>query len=63
MGRKRVERFENDLKVIDINAKGMGVAKTAEGAVCFIKKVVPGDIVDVRIYKKRRGYFEAEPLA
>jgi len=61
MGRKRVERFENDLKVIDINAKGMGVAKTAEGAVCFIKKVVPGDIVDVRIYKKRRGYFEAEP--
>jgi len=61
MGRKRVERFENDLKVIDINAKGMGVAKTAEGAVCFIKKVVPGDIVDVRINKKRRGYFEAEP--
>ena len=61
MGRKRVERFENELEVIDINAKGMGVAKTEEGAVCFIKKVVPGDVVDVRIYKKRRGYFEAEP--
>ena len=29
MGRKRVERFENELEVIDINAKGMGVAKTA----------------------------------
>jgi len=49
MGRKRVERFENELEVIDINAKGMGVAKTEEGAVCFIKKVVPGDVVDARI--------------
>ena len=46
---------------MDINAKGMGVAKSKEGAVYFIKNTVPGDVVDVRVYKKRRGYFEAEP--
>ena len=61
MARKFAEVFEKGLKVIDINEKGMGVAKDHKGAVCFIKKVIPGDVVDIRIYKKRRGYFEAEP--
>ena len=55
MSRKRIDRQEKGLEIIDINAKGMGVAKTVEGAVYFIKNVVPGDIVDVRVYKKRRG--------
>ena len=62
MPRKRINKTENALKVIDINTKGMGVAKSKEGAVYFIKNVVPGDIVDVRVYKKRKGVFEAEPL-
>ena len=58
MSRKKIDRTETGLKVHDINAKGMGVAKNEEGAVFFIKNVVPGDVVDVRVYKKRRGYFE-----
>ena len=62
MSRKRVNKIEQGLKVIDINAKGMGVARSEDGAVYFIKNVVPGDVVNVRAYKKRRGYFEAEPL-
>ena len=62
MSRKKIDRTETGLKIHDINAKGMGVAKNEEGAVFFIKNVVPGDVVDVRVYKKRRGYFEAEPL-
>ena len=62
MSRKRIDRQERALEVIDINTKGMGVAKNKEGAVYFIKNVVPGDIVDIRAYKKRRGYFEAEPI-
>ena len=63
MSRKRIDRQERALEVIDINTKGMGVAKNKEGAVYFIKNVVPGDIVDIRAYKKRRGYFEAEPIS
>ena len=62
MSRKRINRTEKALNVIDINSNGMGVAKSEKGAVYFIKNVVPGDIVDVRVYKKRRGFFEAEPL-
>ena len=61
MSSKRIDRTESGLEIIDINAKGMGVAKTLDGAVYFVKNVVPGDVVDVRVYKKRRGYFEAEP--
>ncbi len=57
MSRKKIDRTETGLKVHDINAKGMGVAKNEEGAVFFIKNVVPGDVVDVRVYKKRRGIF------
>ena len=62
MSRKRINKTELGLKVIDINAKGMGVAKSEDGAVYFIKNVVPGDIVDIRAYKKHKGYFEAEPI-
>ena len=62
MGRKRLELFENDLEVFDINKLGMGVSKTNEGVICFIKNAVPGDIINVKIFKKRKGYFEAEPI-
>jgi len=58
---KNIKRLVSGLEVIDINAKGMGVAKDASGAVYFIKNTIPGDLVDVQVYKKRRGYFEAEP--
>ena len=62
MGRKRLELFENELEVFDINKLGMGVSKTSEGVICFIKNAVPGDIVNVKIFKKRKGYFIAEAI-
>ena len=52
MGRKRLELFENELEVFDINKFGMGVSKTNEGIICFIKNTVPGDIVNVKILRK-----------
>ena len=37
-----------------------GVAKNKEGAVYFIKDVIPGDVVDVQVYKKgRKKFWEA----
>ena len=33
MGRKRLELFENELEVFDINKLGMGVSKTSEGVI------------------------------
>ena len=62
MSKNKINRIEKGLEVVDINTQGMGVAKSAEGIVYFISKVVPGDVVDVTVYKKKRGYFEAQPL-
>ncbi|MBT7676306.1 MAG: 23S rRNA (uracil-5-)-methyltransferase RumA, partial [Flavobacteriaceae bacterium] len=54
MSRKKIDRVEAGLHVVDINAKGMGVAKNDEGVVYFIKDVIPGDLVNVQVYKKGR---------
>ena len=62
MLKKPFKSYTKSLSVIDINKKGMGVAKSPEGIVYFIKNTVPGDIVDVNPYKKRKGYIEAEPI-
>ena len=61
--RKKLSRNIESLVVTDINSKGMGVAKDTSGAVYFIKETIPGDVVNINVYKKRRGYFEAQPTA
>ena len=62
MLKKQFKSYTKSLSVIDINKKGMGVAKSPEGIVYFIKNTIPGDIVDVNPYKKKKGYIEAEPI-
>lgn len=55
---KHIE-FEH-LEVIDAGAKGKSVAKAPDGRVVFIDNAVPGDIVHVQTYKKRKGYYHAK---
>jgi len=62
MSRNKVNRLVNALEIVDINSKGQGVGKDKDGTVFFVKETVPGDVVTVEAYKKRRGYFEAQPL-
>lgn len=56
---RRRKIFEN-VEVIDAGAKGKAVGKSPEGQVIFIDDAVPGDIVDVLTYKRRKGYFQAK---
>lgn len=56
------EQIINDLTVTDIADEGKAVAKH-EGKVIFIDKGVPGDVVDVRITRKKRSYVEAKIIA
>lgn len=46
-----------NLEVIDIADEGKAVCKN-EGIVIFIDKAVPGDIVNVKIRKKHKSFFE-----
>ena len=63
MGRKQTNKviFEN-VTVLDAGAKGVSVAKAPEGQVIFIPNVVPGDVVDVQTFKKRKSYFEGKAI-
>ncbi|HEU4497363.1 MAG TPA: 23S rRNA (uracil(1939)-C(5))-methyltransferase RlmD [Flavobacterium sp.] len=63
MGRKNTDKivFEN-IKVLDAGAKGVSVAKAPDGKVIFIPNVVPGDVVDVQTFKKRKAYYEGRAV-
>lgn len=64
MGRKKTDKivFEN-IKVLDAGAKGVSVAKAPDGKVIFIPNVVPGDVVDIQTFKKRKAYYEGKAIA
>lgn len=46
------------LSIIDIAEEGKGVGK-ADELVVFVDKAVPGDVVDVRLVKKKKNFAEA----
>lgn len=58
--RKKLPIFEN-VSITDAGAEGKAIAKVDE-AVVFVTGVIPGDIVDLQVTKKRKKYFEAKPI-
>lgn len=63
MGRKITDKivFEN-ITILDAGAKGVSVAKAPDGKVIFVQNVVPGDVVDVQTFKKRKAYYEGKAV-
>ncbi len=62
MGRKKTKPFFEDLEVIDAGAKGKSIAKAPDGKVIFLTNAIPGDIVDVQTFKKRKAYYEGNAV-
>lgn len=64
MGRRIPEdkRFLSDVQVIDIAEEGKGVAKRDE-LVLFIERAVPGDVVDVELFRKKKNFAEGRLVA
>ncbi|MCH7785115.1 MAG: 23S rRNA (uracil(1939)-C(5))-methyltransferase RlmD [Bacteroidetes bacterium] len=54
--------FEN-IEVIDAGAKGKAVAIAPDGRVIFISNAVPGDVVTVHTFKKRKNYYEGKAIS
>ena len=54
--------FEN-IEVIDAGAKGKAVAIAPDGRVIFISNAVPGDVVTVQTFKKRKNYYEGKVIS
>ncbi|MEO0732601.1 MAG: TRAM domain-containing protein, partial [Bacteroidota bacterium] len=65
MPRNRRNRFPPRIDHVTITGladKGFCVGKTPEGQVVFVEKVVPGDVVDVRPFKKKKKVLFTAPL-
>lgn len=63
MRKKDKRQVFEQLPVLDAGAKGKSIAKAPDGRVIFLDNAVPGDVVDVMTYKKRRAYFEGTAVA
>lgn len=55
----RKQVFEN-IEVIDAAAKGKTIAKAPDGKVIFLSNAVPGDVIDIQTFKKRKAYYEGK---
>jgi 23S rRNA (uracil1939-C5)-methyltransferase len=63
MAKKNTPKIVFDhIQVLDAGAKGVSVAKAPDGKVIFIPNVVPGDVVDVQTFKKRKAYYEGKAV-
>ncbi|RUT73090.1 23S rRNA (uracil(1939)-C(5))-methyltransferase RlmD [Ancylomarina longa] len=62
MGRRRKEKpiLEN-IKIEKLAAEGKAIAKV-DDKVLFVTNVIPGDVVDVQVTKKRKSYMEGYPI-
>lgn len=63
MGRKnkKLPLLQN-VEIMDAGAEGKAVARV-EGVVVFTTNVIPGDIVDIQVTKKREKYMEGRVVA
>ena len=60
--RKSIKQVFTNVEVIDAGAKGKTIAKAADGKVIFLPNAVPGDVVDVQTFKKRKAYYEGKAI-
>ena len=51
-----------DILITDVAAEGKAIAKV-DNLVIFVPYVVPGDVVDLQIKRKKHSYAEAEAIA
>ncbi|MBT8271067.1 MAG: 23S rRNA (uracil-5-)-methyltransferase RumA, partial [Bacteroidia bacterium] len=58
MARRNRKKVFEKVEVVDTANRGKAVAKTGDGQVIFLNHAVPGDVVDIETYKKRRSFYE-----
>ena len=61
MGRRKEFPLLEKVKISDIGAEGNAVARV-DNLVVFVPMLIPGDIVDIRVIKKRKKYLEGRAV-
>lgn len=59
MGRKKEMPLLEKVKITDIGAEGNAVARV-DNLVVFVPMVIPGDVVDLRVVRKKKKYLEGK---
>lgn len=62
MGRNRKQITLEKIHLARAGAKGVSIGKTEEGKVVLVKGAIPGDVVDVLVYKKKKAYLEGKAI-
>ncbi len=57
---KKAKVVFTNVEVFDTATKGKTVGKAPDGRVIFMPNAVPGDVVDVQTFKKRKSYYEGK---
>ncbi|MBQ6086587.1 MAG: 23S rRNA (uracil(1939)-C(5))-methyltransferase RlmD [Bacteroidales bacterium] len=58
MARKKIDLTLENISIESVAAEGNAVAHTDDGMVVFVPFAVPGDIVNIRVTKKKKNYLE-----
>ena len=61
MGRKKDIPLLKNVRITDIGSEGNAVARV-ENLVVFVPMLIPGDVVDIRVIKKRKKYLEGRAI-
>ncbi len=62
MKKKKEQPILEDITITDIGAEGKAIARV-DGMVIFVPFVVPGDMADIKIIKKKKSYAEGRAVA
>ncbi len=59
---KKAQKVFTEIRITDAGARGVSIAKAADGKVIMVDNAVPGDVCDIRIYKSKRGYHQGKAI-
>lgn len=59
---KRKEIFLENIEVLRAGAKGVSIGKSPDGKTVLIQDAVPGDVVNVSVFKKKSSYLEGKAV-
>ena len=62
MKKKKEQPILENITITDIGAEGKAIARV-DGMVVFVPYVVPGDVADIKILKKKKSYAEGKAVA
>jgi len=62
MRKTKQELILENVEITDAGAEGKAIARV-DGMVVFVPFVVPGDVVDLKVFKKKKNYAEGRAIA